>query len=59
MKIGEIIERKQPETFKKLQYKKRERHNKEHLSFADFEKMMGHSSYKRGKGGAIRQVKYK
>lgn len=63
MKIGEIIKSSQIgvyDEFIKIQNQSK-LNNKlnEHLSFSDIEELMKHSSYVRGKGGAIRQVRYK
>ncbi len=65
MKIGEILGENQAEVYKKLNknIKKRRgrrgKHSKNReLSFSDFENMMKHDSYYRGKGGAIKQKKY-
>lgn len=67
--IEKILQDKQPDVYKKLQHKKSDKYedkkkerkpkSEENLSFSDIEMLMGHSSYKRGKGGAIRQVRYK
>ena len=57
MKIEEILKVTQEKEYKKL--KKRRNPYKtinENLSHRDFENMMKHTSYKRGSGGAIRQV---
>lgn len=56
MKIGQIIKEQQPDEHKKVHKKCKRRRGKEHLSFSDFQNMMKHDSYCRGKGGAIRQV---
>ena len=54
MKIKEIIKNNQPEVFSKL--KESKKHSKE-FTEKDLKELMGHSSYKRGTGGAIRQVR--
>lgn len=67
MKVRNIIKEKQPDIYQKLQHKQNNKHKKkkerkpkeESLSFSDYEKLMGHSSYKRSKGGSLRQVKYR
>jgi len=56
MKIGDIVEQQQPELHNKLKESKKVK-RQESLSFRDFQQLMGHSSYRRGRGG-IRQVKY-
>lgn len=55
--IKQIIKGQQPKEFEKLNKKHRQKRGK-HLSFSDYEKMMQHDSYKRGKGGAFRQVRH-
>jgi hypothetical protein len=60
MKVGSIVKDNQPDMHNKLKKKKkrrRARRRKENLTFNDFENMMKHDSYGRGKGGAIRQVR--
>ncbi|MDO6355125.1 hypothetical protein Q3V94_08540 [Caloramator sp. CAR-1] len=60
MKIGEILKQQQPDVYKKIKrkHKKKER-KQEHLSFYDIQELMqgGIHVYKRGKGGAFRQVR--
>lgn len=57
VKIGQIIKEQYPEVHKKLNKKKRRRGNKkEQISFSDIKNLMAHSCYRRGKGGAIKQV---
>lgn len=66
MKIGNIIKENQPDMYQKLQHKRNSKYKKkkerkpreESLSFSDIQYLMGHSSYKRGRNGAIRQVTY-
>jgi hypothetical protein len=52
MKISEILKEKQPNDYEKLKDKI------ETLSFSDFKRMMNHNSYKRTKGGALKQTRY-
>lgn len=56
MKIKEIVKETQPKTYSKLKSHKK-KHSKKELTDKDYEELMKHSSYKRGSGGAIRQVK--
>lgn len=56
MKIEKIIKETQPERYSELRPKKKE-HSKQQLTEKDINELMGHSSYKRCKGGAIRQVR--
>lgn len=53
MIIEDIIKEKQPRTCSKLHLMRKE----EKLSEKDLKELMGHSSYKRCSGGAIRQVR--
>lgn len=53
LKIREILKNTQPGAYKKL----KKSYEGENLSHNDFENLMKHSSYKRGAGGAIRQVR--
>lgn len=55
IKVKDIIEETQPDTYSKLKPNKK-RHSKEKLTERDYEELMRHSSYKRT-GGAIRQVR--
>lgn len=60
MTIGETIKKNQPKEYQRLKKKKRKRKRKkrnEKLSEKDIKELMGHSSYRRGTGGAIRQVR--
>lgn len=54
MKIKDIIKDKQPEVYRKLM-----KERKDHLSFYDIQELMqgGIHVYKRGKGGALKQIK--
>ncbi|APQ95682.1 hypothetical protein [Clostridium botulinum] len=65
MKVGKIIETQQPGIHKQLnknrkQNKKKSRRGKkeENLSFSDVMELMRHDSYKRCKGGAIKQMSW-
>lgn len=57
----DILKVKQPDIHKKLnkhiRKKESKSEEKDKLSFSDIEGLMSNRSYKRGKGGAIRQVK--
>ncbi|NEZ47945.1 hypothetical protein FDF74_12210 [Clostridium niameyense] len=61
MKVGKIIEAQQPGVHKNLNRgrkhnrKKSRRGNKENLSFSDVMNLMKHDSYRRGRGGSIKQ----
>lgn len=63
VKVGEILKANQAEVYTKLNKKpkrKRGRRGKcplkeDELSFSDYMELMKHDSYKRGKGGALRQ----
>lgn len=59
MKIGVIIKDAQPKEYSKLKRGKRKRHSikQEKLTKRDIHELMEHSSYRRGSGGAIRQVR--
>lgn len=64
MKIGKIISIQQPQIHTKLNSQNNKKQNKKKkkdsdLSFEEVQNLMQHSSYKRTKGGAIRQVKFK
>jgi hypothetical protein len=53
VRIKDIIKQNQPREYSKL-----EKHSKdEKLTEKDIKKLMGHSSYKRGPGGAIKQIR--
>lgn len=52
MTIREILKEAQPESYLKLVKKKPKK-----LTEKELKELMGHSSYKRGAGGAIRQVR--
>ncbi|WP_346877535.1 hypothetical protein [Clostridium sp. UBA5712] len=56
MRIKDIIKETQPVTFSKIK-KKNKGHSKLGLTERDIHELMSHSSYKRGYGGAIRQVR--
>ncbi|MGL4761867.1 MAG: hypothetical protein ACRCWG_10505 [Sarcina sp.] len=55
MKIKDILKQQQPEVYNRLKKLKVKTVN-EDLTKSDFENMMKHSSYRRGRGG-IRQVR--
>ena len=53
MRIQDILKNNQPKTYSKLN-----KHSKEEkLTEKDIKELMSHSSYRRGSGGAIRQVR--
>ncbi|WP_034438055.1 hypothetical protein [Clostridium ihumii] len=54
MKVGKIIKNNQPDIYIKLE--KHNKKKKEKLSERDLKQLMGNYRYKRGPGGAIRQV---
>ena len=56
MTIGEIIKETQPDVYSKLTQANK-LSKKDRLTEKDIKELMGHSSYKRGTGGAIRQVR--
>jgi hypothetical protein len=63
VKIGQIIREKQPEVYKKINKRccnlKKER-KPEHLSFNFYKSLMEEGPvYRRKKGGAYRQVRYR
>lgn len=58
MTIGEIIKVTQPKAYRKLQkFIHTKVKHKEQLTEKDVRELMGHNSYRRGHGGAIRQVR--
>ncbi|WP_349818154.1 MULTISPECIES: hypothetical protein [Clostridium] len=56
MTIREILKESQPDYYRKL-VKKHSNKKPEKLTEKEIKELMGHSAYKRGAGGAIRQVK--
>lgn len=54
MTIREILKEAQPDHYRKLVKK---HSNKKPKKLKEIKELMGHSSYKRGTGGAIRQVR--
>lgn len=54
MSIGRIIKEKQPHNYEKLNNIRRKK--KENLSEKDLKELMHHSSYRRSRRGAIKQV---
>lgn len=58
MIIGKIIKEAQPKEYSKLKKNKKKKHSKQQkLTERDIKELMGHSSYRRSQGGAIRQVR--
>lgn len=57
MNIGEIFKETQPESYLKLVKKKHSKKKPEKLTEKEVKELMKHNSYKRGSGGAIRQVR--
>lgn len=59
MLIGDILKVEQPDVYNKLSKIRHDKikTKKDDSSFSDMEKLMENRSYKRGKGGAIRQVR--
>ena len=55
MSIGRVLKENQPESYKKLN--KIRNDNKEKLSEKDLRELMHHSSYRRSRRGAIKQVR--
>jgi len=55
--IREILKEAQPESYLKLVKKKHSKKKPKKLTEKELKELMGHSSYKRGAGGAIRQVR--
>lgn len=56
MRVKNILKEQQPEVYNRLKKLKVKTIN-ENLSHEDFENLMKHSSYRRGSGGAKRQVR--
>ena len=56
MNIGTFIKENQPDSYKKLKRIKSE-NKKENLTEKDIKELMQHSSYKRSRRGAIKQVR--
>ncbi|SCJ09234.1 Uncharacterised protein [uncultured Clostridium sp.] len=56
MNIGTFIKENQPESYKKLR-DIASRSKKENLTEKDIKELMHHSSYKRSRRGAIKQVR--
>lgn len=57
MTIREILKEAQPDYYKKLVKKRCSKKKSEKLSERDLKELMKQRSYKRGTGGAIRQIK--
>lgn len=60
MKIGNVIKNKQPDVYINLNKKSKVKNNKkqEELTERDIKELMATNSYRRGSGGAIRQVRF-
>lgn len=56
MNIGTFIKENQPDSYKKLKNMKSE-NKKKNLTEKDIKELMHHSSYKRSRRGAIKQVR--
>ena len=56
MNIGRFIKENQPDSYKKLKNMKSE-NKKKNLTEKDIKELMHHSSYKRSRRGAIKQVR--
>jgi hypothetical protein len=61
VQIGQTLKEQQPEEYRKLKKRKKKRRarDKSKLSFRDIEKLMQGNchTYRRGKGGALKQVR--
>ena len=57
MKIREILKEAQPGYYEKLVNKRKNKKKSEKLSERDLKELMKQRSYKRGTGGAIRQIR--
>ncbi|WP_404988421.1 hypothetical protein [Clostridium culturomicium] len=59
MNLGKIIKEAQPKVYSKLKEKRERKKRSKEVKFTekDIKELMSHSSYKRGSGGAIRQVR--
>lgn len=55
MSIGRIIKENQPDNYEKLNWIRNKK--KENLSERDLNELMHHSSYRRSRRGAIKQVR--
>lgn len=59
MKIGTVIKNKQPDIYINLnKNSKSKKSNEENLTENDIKELMGSNSYRRGRGGAVRQVRF-
>ncbi len=56
MRINEMVKNQQPQIYEKLS-KKQQRKTDLNLNTKDIEELMQHSFYRRGRGGAKRQVR--
>lgn len=59
MKIGNVIKNKQPDIYIDLNKNSKDKKlKKERLTEKDIKDLMGSNSYRRGRGGAVRQVRF-
>lgn len=58
MRVSRIIEDKQPNEYSKLKKIRHSGHKKEKFTGYNIEKLMNSRYYRRGKGGAIKQVSF-
>ena len=56
MRINEMVKSLQPQVYEKLN-KKQQKKTDSNLNTKDIEELMQHSFYRRGRGGAKRQVR--
>jgi len=58
VRVSRIIKEEQPKEYSKLKNMGHSGQKKEKLTEYDIEKLMNSRSYRRGKGGAIKQVSF-
>ena len=58
-KIGQILRDKQPKVYHELMRKAQEKKPAKDYSLGEIEDLMRGNAYVRGRGGAVRQVRYK